>query len=103
MLQGDLGFLDKASGPYTAFLLVTDPYSLKIWARPLKSKKGPETAEALKSILSSIDANVQTFESDKGKEFDNSQVRAVLKDKNIRQRFKYGLLKARQCFLCLGF
>ena len=56
---------------FNFILVVIDCFSKKIWARSLKKKSGPETAEAFESILSKLDEFPLNLCTDSGKEFFN--------------------------------
>ena len=52
-------------------LIVIDCFSKRMWARPLKTKSGPETARAFESILFDLDDFPINLCTDSGKEFFN--------------------------------
>ena len=52
-------------------LIIIDCFSKRIWARALKNKSGPETAQAFESILSQLDDFPINLCTDSGKEFFN--------------------------------
>ena len=71
IVQSDLIDMQKFSGSnsgYNYILVVIDCFSKKLWARPLKTKRGQETADALRSILESMKFTVQTMIFDEGLE-----------------------------------
>ena len=78
-LQADLvdikGHMAKNDN-YKYILTVIDVFSKKAWALPLKSKSGADVAPALREIL--VQSSPKTLQTDKGKEFYNSQVSRVL-------------------------
>ena len=59
---------------YKYILLAIDLFSKKIWLRKMKTKSGPETADAIKSILVSMEYPPQTVIFDEGLEFYNRYV-----------------------------
>ena len=64
IVQSDLIDMQKFSGSnsgYNYILVVIDCFSKKLWTRPLKTKRGQETAQALRSILESMKYPVQTM------------------------------------------
>jgi transposase InsO family protein len=63
-------------------LLVIDFFSRYVWTKPLQSAKGSEMVDALRSILA-MGRNPMTLFTDKGKEYCNSNVRNVLKQRGI--------------------
>ena len=72
---------DKNQG-YRYILTVIDIFSRYAWARPLRSKRGEEVANAFKDIFREgrIPRRVQT---DQGKEFENRHVRALFREHSI--------------------
>lgn len=74
-------YMDDNSG-YGFFLLVIDFFSRYVWTKPLQSAKGSEMVDALRSILA-MGRNPMTLLTDKGKEYCNSNVRNVLKQRGI--------------------
>lgn len=62
-------------------LTVIDVFSKYGWARALKSKEGTEVAKHLKAILT--ERKCRAMQSDKGKEFYNSNVEKLFKAKGI--------------------
>lgn len=78
-LQADLVDVQRhsADNDGVRFILTAiDVFSKKVWASPLKNKTGAEVAKALAPIL--MDSAVQALQTDKGKEFYNSDVRRIL-------------------------
>ena len=68
----------------TAFLLTAiDSLSRKGWAVPLINKSGPVVARGLRRILEG--ENYKALQSDKGKEFDNVNVKTLLAEKKIKR------------------
>ena len=74
-------YMDNNSG-YGFILLVIDFFSRYVWTKPLQSAKGSEMVDALRSILA-MGRNPMTLFTDKGKEYCNSNVRNVLKQRGI--------------------
>ena len=74
-------YMDDNSG-YGFILLVIDFFSRYVWTKPLQSAKGSEMVDALRSILA-MGKNPMTLFTDKGKEYCNSNVRNVLKQRGI--------------------
>jgi len=74
----------------TSFLLtLIDVFSKKAWVRPLKSKGGFGVAAAIGDVLSTVaidesTPNFRSLQTDKGKEFLNRHVRAVLSRYGLR-------------------
>lgn len=61
----------RFNGGHNFILIVIDCFSKRVWARPLKSKSGPETSQAFESILSQLDHFPINICTDAGKEFFN--------------------------------
>ena len=86
IIQSDLIDLQKYStknSNYKFILVVIDCFSKYLWVRPLKSKRGEETAKNLRSIFESMKYPVQSIIFDEGLEYLNSYVKNVLKEYNI--------------------
>ena len=86
IVQSDLIDLQKFStknSGYNFILVVIDCFSKRLWTRPLKTKSGSETANALRSIFQSMKYPVQTIIFDEGLEYVNKYVSLVLKEYNI--------------------
>ena len=97
IVQSDLIDMQKFSGRnsgYNFILVVIDCFSKKLWTRPLKTKRGDETADALRSILESMTYPVQTMIFDEGLEYVNKYVSNVLSEFNIHSYHIKSKLKA---------
>ena len=97
IVQSDLIDMQKFSGRnsgYHFILVVIDCFSKKLWARPLKTKRGQETAQALRSILESMKFSVQTMIFDEGLEYVNQYVSNLLNEFNIHSYHIKSRLKA---------
>ena len=68
---------------YTFLLTCIDIFSKYAWVRPIKNKSGDTVCEALKSIFESSNRSPQNLQTDKGKEFLNRNVKALLKEYEI--------------------
>lgn len=87
-LQMDLVHMDTPNGApasenkgYKYILTAIDVLSKYAWAIPLKDKTGASTLAALSKIIKVADP--EKIQVDKGKEFYNKQVEALLKKHNI--------------------
>jgi len=80
------------------FLLVfLDAFSKKTWLRPLKSKSGEEVSKAFESILKPLKLTAPSFMNvDRGREFYNEQVTAVLSKYKVTA---YSTFSAKKSFL----
>ena len=97
IVQSDLIDMQKFSGSnsgYNYILVVIDCFSKKLWTRPLKTKQGQETADALRSILESMRYPVQTMIFDEGLEYVNKYVSNLLNEFNIHSYHIKSRLKA---------
>ena len=79
----DLRNLSGNNRNYKYILLTIDLFSKKIWLRKLKTKSGPETADAIKSIINDMDYPPQTIIFDEGLEFYNRHVDLLFSQYNI--------------------
>lgn len=86
--------------PYAKFnkgfryiLVVINTFSKYVWAKPLKSKKGKDVAEAMDDILkhSNAPSNLQT---DLGKEFYNQHFQQIMQNYKINHYSTFSNLKA---------
>lgn len=64
-------------------LTVINIFSKKAFARPLKNKTGSEVTQAMKSILSEMNHPIHNIHVDMGKEFYNTLMKKMLKERNI--------------------
>ena len=97
IVQSDLIDMQKFSGSnsgYNYILVVIDCFSKKLWTRPLKTKRGQETADALRAILESMKYPVQTMIFDEGLEYVNQYVSNLLNEFNIHSYHIKSRLKA---------
>ena len=86
IIQSDLIDMQKYSSSNSGFnfiLVVIDCFSKKLWTRPLKSKRGSETANSLRSIFESMKYPVQSIIFDEGLEYVNQHVSLLLREYNI--------------------
>lgn len=85
--QADIGFfisLKSKNKGYTCFLLAIDIVSRFVWAEPMKTKKGPETAKAFETILKrSFPRCPEKLQTDGGSEFFNKDFKTVMKKHSI--------------------
>lgn len=95
--QGDLGFLPPTPRGVNYFLLVVDIFSQFIYVKCLADKKATTTAKAFADILDEnpfpLGANIQSFGSDYGTEFQGAFAQ-LLRERNIKQFAYRGLSKA---------
>ena len=79
----DMQKLSTKNSGYNYILVVIDCFSKKLWTRPLKSKRGEETANGLRSIFESMLHPVQSLIFDEGLEYVNKYVENLLSEFNI--------------------
>ena len=84
--QGDLidtQNLKRHNDSCSFIFTVVDVFSKQAWARPLKSKTGPNLVKAFSSILDESSRHPQKFQTDKGTEFRNRVFQSFLKNQGI--------------------
>ncbi len=97
ILQSDLIDMQKYSSKnsgYNFILVVIDCFTKKLWVKPLKSKRGDETAQALRSIFLSMRYQIQSLIFDEGLEYVNKYVENLLDEYNIHSYHIRTRLKA---------
>lgn len=77
---------------YRYILCVIDIFSRYAYARPLKTKTGPDVASALREIFT--ESAPKYLQTDQGKEFYNQHVQSMLKEFNIELFSVYSDKKA---------
>lgn len=87
--------------PYTRFnrgyhyiLTIIDVLSKHAWAVPLKSKSGNEVTMAITKIIRDGGRCPKNLQTDRGKEFYNTNVQKLLKKHNINHYSTYSIMKA---------
>lgn len=75
-------------------LTVIDVFSKKAYARPLKTKTGPEVTKAMKSVLFSIGRPVKNLNCDRGSEFYNAHMTQLLDKYRINRYSTFSSKKA---------
>jgi len=91
LCQMDLAVMFNYS-KFVYFLLLIDCFSLKMFAKPLKSKSSADVSKALEEIFEEFAAPIHVLQSDRGKEFIGCK--QLFRKKNIVFRPKYGKNKA---------
>jgi ribulose bisphosphate carboxylase small subunit len=84
--QADLVEMQEYSSTndgYRYLLTIIDIFSKYAWVVPLKTKTGKKVTDALETIFTTSGRSPDKFNTDKGKEFDNYQVKAMLKKYNV--------------------
>ena len=84
----------RQNNGHNYILTVIDVLSTYAWAIPLKSKRGNKTAAAFSTILRRDERCSKNLQTDKGKEFYNSDVRTLVTKRNINNYSTYSIRKA---------
>ena len=79
----DMVDVQRWNNGYRYILTVIDILSRYGWARPLKTKRGQEVAEAFKSIFNADGRIPLRIQTDQGKEFYNQHVQSLFNSHNI--------------------
>ena len=78
----DMQSLSKANSGFKYILMIIDVFSKYGWAVPLRTKTGPEVAQALGKVM--IKQKPAMLWTDKGKEFYNKYVEQLLAEKSVK-------------------
>lgn len=79
---------------YHYILTVIDVLSKYAWAAPLKSKSGKDVADAFSGIIQHDGRCPKNLQTDRGKEFYNVTMQALLKKHDINHYSTYSIMKA---------
>ena len=79
----DVSQYARENGGVRFILTVIDVLSRRAYARPLKNKGGKTVSKELEKILKESQESPQNFQTDKGKEFYNADVRRLLAEDKI--------------------
>ena len=79
----DMNQIQRQNNNHRYILTCIDILSRYAWARPLKTKQGPEVAKAIEDIFKSSKRQPKRLQTDHGTEFYNASVRALLAKYNI--------------------
>jgi len=90
----DVQRFSKENRGYRYILIAIDGFSRKMYAVPIKDKKGHTLVAATKSILKSIPRGIKYFQSDDGTEFKNKDFQEFLASKSIIWFSTYSSIKA---------
>ena len=76
---------NKGNDGVNFLLVVVDAFSRKLFVTPLKSKSATSVEEGMRAILEEVGSDSYLhMQTDKGKEFLNAKVQALLRDKGIK-------------------
>ena len=79
----DMQQLAKFNNGYRYILTIIDILSRYGWARPLKTKTGPEVARAFQYVFKHSKRIPQRIQTDQGKEFENRSMNALMQKYHI--------------------
>lgn len=97
LFQADLMIMDKIyrqNSHFKVLLVVIDVLSRYLYVYPLKSKSGLEVAKAFDNLFAKVNPPVRFLQTDRGLEFYNRHVKAILKKYNVKLFSTYSHLKA---------
>ena len=82
---GDMSGLSKHNKGYKYILIAVDIFSRFLHVRLLRSKTGPDTRDALESILNHPRVGaIRRIHVDRGREFYNKHVERLMKQRNVK-------------------
>ena len=79
----DMNRIQSKNENHRYILTCIDILSRYAWARPLKTKQGPEVAKAIEDIFKSSQRQPKRLQTDQGTEFYNASVKRLLEKYNI--------------------
>ena len=79
----DMQQLAKFNNGHRYLVIIINFLSRYGWAKPLKTKKGPEVAHAFQIVFNESKRIPQRIQTDQGKEFENRHIDALMKKYNI--------------------
>ena len=79
----DMQSFSTSNSGFNYILVLIDCFSKKIFLEPLKTKRGEETASALRRIFTRSPFLIQSFISDEGLEYKNQYVKNLFAEYNI--------------------
>lgn len=79
----DMQYFAKANKGFRYILMVIDVFSKYGYAIPVKNKTGAEMVKAFTQLWSDGMPDFRLLWTDKGREFDNVQMKALLKSRNV--------------------
>ena len=79
----DMSLIQRQNDHYRYILTCIDILSRYGWARPLKTKKGSEVANAIEDIFETSGRMPKRIQTDQGTEFYNASVKRLLEKHNI--------------------
>jgi L-rhamnose mutarotase len=84
----------RSNQGYNYILTIIDVLSKYAWAVPLKNKSGNEMSETIAKLIRENGRCPKNFQTDRGKEFYNTNVQQLLKKHNINHYSTYSVMKA---------
>ena len=79
----DMNQLQRQNNNHRYILTCIDILSRHAWARPLKTKQGPEVAKAIEDIFKASKRQPKRLQTDQGTEFYNASVKRLLENYDI--------------------
>lgn len=79
----DMQYYSRTNKGFKYLLMIIDVFSKYGWSIPLKNKTGAEMVRAFSELWDSGQKPPKFLWTDKGKEFDNKQFRALLEEKKV--------------------
>ena len=92
----DMIKIKRHNNGYAYILTCIDILSRHGWARPLKTKQGPEVAAAIKDIFEKSQRKPKRIQTDQGKEFYNRSVKDLLRQHDIEL---FSVMSPKKCAL----
>lgn len=89
----DVSSIARFNRSHKFILTVIDTFSKYGFARKLKTKKGEEVTNAMKSIFDDSGRKSDILESDRGTEFYNKHFQKLMRDMGIRHFSTYSEIK----------
>jgi len=89
----DMKTYKEANDGYTNIMVIEDLYTRKVWAFPLKDKKGETVLDDIKGLIKEV-GKPHNIWTDRGGEFYNKEAMAYFKKNNIQLYSVYGQSKA---------
>lgn len=80
----DLKKLSRFNSGFKYLLVCIDVFSKYVWVEALKTKSATELKKAIENIFNEYNRSPRVIQTDRGSEFLNSQVKSLLKSKNIK-------------------
>lgn len=90
----DVSKLAQENDGVTFLLLIIDCFTKKIWLYPIQRKTAVAMTDAMRTWLGQLDVAPTKLQTDRGLEFTNRQVQALLAQHGVEWQAAYGTAKA---------